>query len=441
MARLPQEIILSKRLGNPLTEKDIQQLVKGLTDRSFSDAQIAALAMAVYFQGMSVDERYSLTTAMRDSGDVLDWSNFAPKALISDKHSTGGVGDLTSLAIGPIVAACGGYVPMISGRGLGHTGGTLDKLSAIPGYQTDISIEEFQRVVEEVGVAIIGQTSNLAPADKRFYAIRDVTATVDSIPLISASILSKKLAAGLCSLVLDIKTGNGAFMDTAKRAKELANSLVHISEKAGVKAVAQITDMSQPLASCAGNALEIKETLKLLRGECDNKRLRDVTLTLSAHMLTASGLSPSFDEAMTRATVALESKQALEKFAQMVAALGGPDDFIDNEDKYLAKAAFCQPVYCEQVGYITDIDTVEIGMVVVHLGGGRIHPDDDIDVSVGLENLIELGQFVDTQTPLAIVHANSPEQIEEASRMLKKAISIDSEQQPLPTLLQDVIQG
>ncbi|WP_313519266.1 thymidine phosphorylase, partial [Pseudomonas sp.] len=315
MGWLPQEVIRRKRDGKVLSEADIQRFVAGITDFSISEGQAAAFAMAVLLKGMNVEERIALATAMRDSGRVLSWNLPGP---VVDKHSTGGIGDLVSLPLAPLLAACGCYVPMISGRGLGHTGGTLDKLDSIPGYDSQPSMARLHEVVAKVGCAIIGQTNDLAPADKRLYAIRDVTATVESIDLIVASILSKKLAAGLDVLLIDVKVGNGAFMAEADDALALAESIVAVANGAGVRTRALITDMSQPLARSAGNALEVEEAIALLRGEVRSQRLWDVTLALAEQTLLCAGLASSAELAREQLLAAWHSGAALERFAQMV---------------------------------------------------------------------------------------------------------------------------
>ncbi|TJW32402.1 MAG: thymidine phosphorylase, partial [Mesorhizobium sp.] len=322
---LPQEFIRSKRDGHRLSALEIAAFVDGVTSGSVTDGQIGAFAMAVFFNGMSREEAVALTIAMRDSGDVLDWSDLPGP--VTDKHSTGGVGDNVSLMLAPIVAACGACVPMISGRGLGHTGGTLDKMDAISGYVSQPDIALFRKAVLEAGCAIIGQTSDLAPADRRLYAIRDVTGTVESVPLITASILSKKLAAGLQSLVLDVKVGNGAFMEKSRDATALANSLVEVASGAGLKVSALITGMNEPLASAAGNAVEVRNAVDFLTGRLRDRRLEDVTLALAAEMLQAAGLVQSNLDGMRRAAETLSSGRAAATFARMVAVLGGPADF------------------------------------------------------------------------------------------------------------------
>ncbi|MFC6490362.1 thymidine phosphorylase, partial [Nitratireductor sp. GCM10026969] len=330
---LPQEIIRRKRDGETLSGAEIADFAAGLASGAWSEGQVAALAMAVFLNGMQREETVALTLAMRDSGEVLDWSSLPGP--VTDKHSTGGVGDNVSLMLAPIVAACGAYVPMISGRGLGHTGGTLDKMDSIPGYQSQPDGALFAKSVREAGCAIIGQTGTLAPADGRFYAVGDVTGTVESIPLITASILSKKLAAGLGSLVLDVKSGNGAFMASPREARRLADSLVAVANGAGLSASALITDMNEPLASCAGNAVEVLNAVDFLTGQSRAQRLEEVTLALAAEMLLSAGIATSTREAYDRTRAALDSGQAAACFGRMVHALGGPADFTEKAREHL----------------------------------------------------------------------------------------------------------
>ena len=400
---IPQEIIRRKRDGQVLGDEEIRAFIAGLTENRISEGQVAAFAMAVFFRGMSREETIALTLAMRDSGDVLSWGDVGKP--ISDKHSTGGVGDNVSLMLAPIVAACGLAVPMISGRGLGHTGGTLDKLESIPGYTIMPSEALFRRIVQEVGAAIIGQTGDLAPADKRLYAVRDVTATVESIPLITASILSKKLAAGLDTLVLDVKVGNGAFMATPEAAETLARLLVEVANGAGVRTAALLTDMNEPLADAAGNALEIINCLEFLKREKTGTRLEAVVLAFAAEMLVQGGVVANLAEGEARAREALSSGRALEHFARMVTLLGGPADFVERSDAYLAKAPVVVPVLAQNAGYLASVDTRELGLAVVELGGGRRLATDTIDHRVGLNGFLPLGTRVEKGQPIAFVHA------------------------------------
>jgi thymidine phosphorylase len=422
---LPQEIIRKKRDGVMLSQQDIQQFVAGITDNSVADSQIAALAMAIYFNGMQLEENVHLALAMRDSGRRMHWKDLNLPGPIVDKHSTGGVGDVVSLMLGPMVAACGGFVPMISGRGLGHTGGTLDKLSAVPGYNPFPDPELFRKVVKEVGVAIIGQTSDLAPADRRFYATRDVTATVESIALITASILSKKLAAGLDVLVMDVKAGSGAFMPTMQKSIELAERIVKVGNGAGVATTALITEMSQPLASTAGNSIETREAVRYLKGDERNPRLHEVTMALCAQMLIGGKLASDEADARAKLQAALDSGRAAEIFGRMVTALGGPADFLENYDRHLAPAPIVRPVFADKAGFVGAMDTRGIGMAVCALGGGRRLASDELDFRVGLSQFVELGQNISKNTPLMMIHAADEASFEDAARRVKAAIRID----------------
>lgn len=424
MIFLPQEIIRKKRDGAVLTKDEIAAFVQGIAQDVVSEGQIAAFAMAVYFKGMTAAERVALTLAMRDSGRVLDWKPLNLPGPIVDKHSTGGVGDVVSLMLGPMVAACGGYVPMISGRGLGHTGGTLDKLDAIPGYQTSITNEKFQQVVRDVGVAIIGQTADLAPADKRMYATRDVTATVESIPLITASILSKKLAAGLDALVMDVKAGSGAFMPTMEKSIELAKSIVEVGNGAGVKTSAIITDMNESLAPCAGNALEVVCAMDYLTGKLRPARLHEVTMALCTELLLTAGIADSEAAATQALTRCLEQGSAAEIFAKMVVELGGPHDLLDAPAQYLAAAPVVNTVQAARDGFITAIDTRALGLAVVSLGGGRRRASDKIDFAVGLTDFAALSAHVKTGEVLATVHARDARTVDEVMRAVEAAFTI-----------------
>ncbi|MGL5607455.1 MAG: thymidine phosphorylase, partial [Aeromonas veronii] len=401
--------------------------VQGITNNTIGEGQIAALAMAVYFKDMTMDERVALTCAMRDSGMVLTWDHLNLGGPIVDKHSTGGVGDVVSLMLGPMVAACGGFVPMISGRGLGHTGGTLDKLDAIPGYQTSVDNDRFLKVVKEAGVAIIGQTGDLAPADKRIYAVRDITATVESIAMITGSILSKKLASGLEALVMDVKVGSGAFMPTFEASEELAKSIVAVANGAGCRTSALLTDMNQVLASSAGNAVEVREAVRYLTGECRNPRIHEVTMALCAEMLISAGLASDERDARTKLQAVLDNGKAAEIFGRMVTGLGGPADFMERYDAYLPKAAIVRPVFAANSGFVTAMDTRELGLAVVAMGGGRRAAGDKLDYAVGLTDFIRLGQSVDADKPIAMIHAQTEEQYAQAASMVQAAVRIGGE--------------
>jgi len=399
---LPQEIIRKKRDGGALSTAEIEEFIRGVTSGAVSESQVSAFTMAVFFQNMTMDERVALTRAMTHSGTVLTWEGVGP---VLDKHSTGGVGDKVSLMLAPIVAACGGYVPMISGRGLGHTGGTLDKLGAIPGYRAQPDLQTLRRVVGEVGCAIIGQTADLAPADQRIYAVRDVTATVESIPLICASILSKKLAAGLQGLVMDVKLGSGAFMQDVKSAKELAETIVGIANGAGLTTSALLTDMDEVLGTTAGNAIEVAEAVDYLAGHCRETRLHDVTIALAGEMLAVGNLAASPKEGRAKAEAALASGAAAEKFSQMVVALGGPKDFLEKSDTYLVRAPVTVPFKASRAGFVARMNTRAVGLAVVDLGGGRKKTTDTIDLAVGLSQFRPVGTKVQAGDTLALVHA------------------------------------
>ena len=419
---LPQEIIRKKRDGGTLNDDEIGFFVKGLADGSITEGQVAALAMAVFYKGLTVDERVALTLAMRDSGDVMDWSDI--NAPVLDKHSTGGVGDNVSLMLAPALAACGAAVPMISGRGLGHTGGTLDKFDTIPGYQTQPDNTLFHKVVKEVGCAVIGQTGNLAPADKRFYAIRDVTATVESIDLITASILSKKLSAGLQGLVLDVKWGTGAFMATLEEARALAESLVLVANGAGLKTTALVTDMNEPLASAAGNAIEVQNAVDFLKGTAVDNRLWDVTVAQGGELLATGGLAETAEAGADQMRQAFDSGRAAEVFGKMVAELGGPTDFMEKSELHLPSAPVEAPIYPEHDGTVVGIDARAVGVAVVELGGGRRVASDVIDPAVGLTSLAGIGNRVDADAPIAIVHAASEADAERAAIAVRRAYRI-----------------
>ncbi len=437
---LPQEIIRRKRDGYPLSVEEIDFFVRGLTDGSVGEGQVAALAMAVFFRGMDMAERVALTQAMTRSGEVIDWSNVGLSGPAVDKHSTGGVGDKVSVMLAPIAAACGCHVPMISGRGLGHTGGTLDKLDSIPGYRTQPDTALFRRVVREVGCAIVGQTANLVPADKRLYAIRDVTATVESVPLVTASILSKKLAAGLDGLVMDIKTGNGAFMETPEAARELGESIVGVASVAGLPTRALMTDMNQVLGRSAGHTVEIREAIDFLTGKNREERLATVTLALAAEMLLTIGIADNPDQARISADAGLNSGRAAEIFARMVAAMGGPLDLLEHADKHLARAPVARAVIAESRGWIASMDTRAIGLTLIDLGGGRRRVEDAIDHRVGLSDLRAIGAEVGPDLPLCLVHAAEEAGAERAAAAIRAAITIgDAPGVPSPVIVDRIV--
>ncbi len=429
---LPQEVIRHKRDGQKLTKEEIDFFIQGITDWSVSECQIAALTMAIYLRGMENDEIVNLTRAMTHSGEVMKWADQNLGGPVLDKHSTGGVGDKVSLMLAPMIAACGGFVPMISGRGLGHTGGTLDKFDSIPGYTTVPTLEQFYKVTKEVGCAIIGQTGDLAPADKRVYAVRDVTATVESIPLITASILSKKLSAGLDALVMDLKCGNGAFMDNLDDARKLAKTIVAVAAGAGMPTNAILTNMNQVLGRTVGNAVEVAEAVAYLKGEYREPRLHEVTMALCAEALVLKNLASSREDARAKLQHALDSGKAAELFARMVAALGGPADFMDDPWKYLPKAPIVRPVYAKKDGFVSGMDTRGVGLAVIVLGGQRKTPDQKLDFSVGFTDFAQVGEEADSSHPIAVVHAANEETFAEAEQMLQNMVQT-SEDKPAET--------
>jgi thymidine phosphorylase len=420
-AVLPQELIRRKRDGGALEPDEIEWLVRGITDGAVSDAQVGAFAMAVVLKGMTADERVALTGAMMRSGEVLDWSEAGLSGPALDKHSTGGVGDKVSLLLAPVVAACGGAVPMISGRGLGHTGGTLDKLESIPGYVATPDLDRFRAAVTTAGCAIVGQTAALAPADRRLYAIRDATGTVESLPLIVASILSKKLAAGLDALVMDVKAGSGAFMPDLDSARELAHAIVDVASGNGLPASALITDMDRVLGRTAGNALEVRESIDHLTGAASDPRLVEVTVELSRELLKLGGIDDDPEKA-------LRSGAAAERFAKMVAALGGPADLLENPDAHLPAAPRVVAATPERGGVVQAIDVRAAGLAVVALGGGRRHEAEDVDHAVGLSEVAAPGERVGpADRPLAIVHARTDAEAEAAVAALRAAFTVGDE--------------
>ncbi len=419
---LPQEIIRRKRDNKELSGEQIREFIEGVVNRKVDDVQVAAMTMAMFLNGLNHRETIDLTLAMRDSGDKMEWSGFDKP--IVDKHSSGGVGDKVSLMLAPILAACDVYVPMIAGRGLGHTGGTIDKLEAIPGYNTQADKELFRQTVKNVGCAIIGQTATLAPADKKIYAIRDVCATVESIPLITASILSKKLAAGLQYLVMDLKCGNGAFMSNFADAKALAESIVAVANGAGTQTRAVLTDMNQVLGTSAGNAVEIKEAVEYLQGKNVDYRLDTITRTLCKELLLKCGRCADEKESYELIEKALTSGAALEKFAKMVKALGGPADFAEKYEHYLPKAAHQKPIFAEKSGYVSAMDTRAVGLSIIELKGGRTVPGESLDLATGYSEFAQIGDYVDGSKPLAIVHYQSEEQYEKARKNILTAITI-----------------
>jgi thymidine phosphorylase len=428
---LPQEIIRKKRDGKVLSASEIAEIVRGITDGSLSEGQVAAFAMSVFFRDMVLEERVAFTLALARSGVMLDWSDLDLPGPVIDKHSSGGVGDKVSLMLAPIVAACGGFVPMISGRALGHTGGTLDKFDSITGYETQPDVATFRSVVREVGCAIIGQTDDLAPADRRLYGIRDVTGSVESIPLLVSSILSKKIAAGLGGLAMDVKCGSGAFCDSEPMARDLARSIVAVAERAGLPIVALVTEMDQVLGRNVGNALEMAEAVAYLKdSRTRDRRLHEVVMALAGEMLALGGLASSVAAGRSRAEAALADGRAAERFARMVAALGGPGDFVDRAERYLAQAPVVKSCRAERDGHVVGMDTRQIGIAVVALGGGRRHADDAIDSSVGLTDVVDVGAYVRAGDELCAVHAASEADAESAIAAVREAIRIDDASPP-----------
>jgi pyrimidine-nucleoside phosphorylase len=436
----PQDVIRKKRDGEHLTREEIDFFITGVTRGQIADYQVSALLMAVYLNGMNAAEQQALTEAMLNSGIILDFTDISkPKA---DKHSTGGVGDKTSLIIAPLVAACGVCVPMISGRGLGHTGGTLDKLESIPGYRVNLSITEFRAVLEKVGYVMNGQTGEIAPADKKLYALRDATATIESIPLIVASIISKKGAAGLNAMVIDVKVGNGAFMRNEARAESLAHALVGTGNSCGIRTRALLTDMNQPLGRAVGNANEVKECIELLRGEIDDaaRPVLDLSVELSAHMLVLAGVEASLAAAHERLQRALDSGDALECFRRNIEAQGGEPRVCDDPGRFLPLASESLRVESPRSGFITNVNTTEVGHAIAAIGGGRVRIEDTIDASVGFMAEVKIGDKVGPHQPIGIVQCDDPAKAHEAVARILKAYEIgDEPPSQRPNLIKEVI--
>lgn len=435
---LPQNIIRKKRDNLPLTQADIQAFVDGLSHSTFTDAQASSMAMAIYLNGMNTDEIVNLTTAMMNSGTVLDWTGKVDGPVV-DKHSTGGVGDKVTLMLTPMVAACGGFVPSITGRGLGHTGGTVDKLESVKGLNMQPRLGDLTDLVSELGAAIISQTDELAPADRRLYSLRDVTATVESIPLITASILSKKLAEGLDALVMDVKVGSGAMMADIDKARALARSIVDVGNGAGMKTEALITDMNQVLGHTAGNALEIIETLDYLSNKQREPRLHEVVMALGIRMLLVTGLVKTEAQAETQLSEALDSGKAAEIFAKMIVAQGGPADLFENPAKYLAKANIITPIKAPKAGYLSTMDTRAVGNMIVGIGGGRVDHNSSVNPAVGLTDVLSLGVYVEQGQPMAILHIDDADKVDGAIAEFIDAVVIADEKPAINPVVLEVV--
>ena len=424
---IPQEIIRKKRDKFSLSEDEVKLFVNGLTDNSFSDAQIAAMSMAIFQNGMTAEETVWMTHAMKNSGDTLEWQDIVDSDLVCDKHSTGGVGDKTSLLLAPILAACDLFIPMISGRGLGHTGGTLDKFDSIPGYNTKPDIDVFRQVVKDVGCAIIGQTSNLAPADKKLYSIRDIVGTVESLPLITSSILSKKIASGLKTLVLDVKVGNGSFNSTLEIAQNLAHSLVNVAKGAGLECEAILTDMNQVLGRSAGHSLEVIECIEYLVSNKRDSKLEAITNELASSILMMIK-NISKEESLKQINTVLANGKAAEKFERMINALGGSNSFLSTYKKELSNNTFVQDIYLEKQGWIKEIKTRDLGLLLIELGGGRKQVDDKINYHVGYDNVLGVGESVDSSTPVIKVYANSKDDFNKIKNLIINCFIISDQE-------------
>ena len=429
---IPQEIIRKKRDKKTLSKKEISLFVNGLTDGSFSDPQVAAMSMAIFSNGMSREETVDLTEAMTTSGDIISWADIVDDDLVCDKHSTGGVGDKTSIILAPILAACGLFVPMISGRGLGHTGGTLDKFDSIKGYNTQPDLDTFKNVVKDVGCAIIGQTENLAPADKKLYSIRDIVGTVESLPLITSSILSKKIASGLKTLVLDVKVGNGSFNSSLEIARDLSHSLVQVAQGAGLQCEAILTDMNQVLGKSAGHTLEMLECIRFLLNKEKDIRLEKITYELTSSILMMSQ-NLSKDEAIKKINTVVSSGLAAEKFEKMVHALGGPVDILSSYKKYLEVSSFKKEIFSKRAGWIKNIKTRELGLILIELGGGRKQITDKINYNVGYNNVLNVGDKIDSLQPILTVYTDSINDYENVREKIEDCFIIsDSHINALP---------
>lgn len=430
---LPQEVIKHKRDGKKLTTEEIDFFIRGVTDWSVSECQIAAFTMAAYLRGMDTAETVALTKAMAESGERLDWTDAGLDGPVLDKHSTGGVGDTVSLVLAPAVAACGGYVPMISGRGLGFTGGTVDKIESIPGYGVAPSPEKFKDITKKAGCAIIGQTGDLALADKRIYAVRDAVATIESVPLITASVLSKKLAEGLDGLVIELTCGNGAFMPDVESAKGLARLMVDTAAGVGLFTRAVITDMNQVLGGAVGNAVEVLQAVEFLTGKKQNPRLKEAVLTIGSELLPIKGLAAGADDARQKLERAFASGEAAERFGRMVAESGGPAGLTDDPEKYLPRAEIVRPVFAETEGYVDSVDAKAVGQTMSILGGQRHDAGQTINPAVGCTDFISVGEKAAKDRPIAVVHAADEDSFARAEKALRAAVVL-SDKKPEGTV-------
>ena len=436
----PQEIIQKKRDGEKLTAEEIKTFISGVTDASWADYQITALVMAMFLKGLDGEESSVLTNAMLNSGEVLDFSDL--KMPVADKHSTGGVGDKTSLIIAPIVACCGIAVPMISGRGLGHTGGTLDKLESIDGYNVDISLKEFRAIIKKCGFSMIGQTAEIAPADKKLYALRDATATVPYLPFIVASIMSKKLAEGLDALVLDVKTGSGAFMQKFEDSKKLAEAMVKVGNAQNVQTVAVISDMNQPLGKFVGNSLEVYECIKILRNEADKKMLPtlEISTELAARMLVLCRVCKTISDAKSQISSLISSGKALEKFKQNIELQGGDAKVCDNPGILFENELIKVEIKANQTGFIKEIDTREVGESIVNIGGGRTKAEDKIDHAVGFSCEKKIGDEIKENETLGILYCRNLNQADSINEKLRNAYKISQEKPQNLKLVKEIVE-
>ncbi len=430
------DLIVKKRNGNPLLEEEIKFVIDGYTNGSIPDYQMSALLMAIYFQGMNEQETLSLTMAMKNSGDTLNLSGIIGSKV--DKHSTGGVGDKTSLVLTPMVAACGAKVAKMSGRGLGHTGGTIDKLESFPGFHTNITEDEFISQVNKIGISIMGQTTDLAPADKKLYALRDVTGTVDSIPLIASSIMSKKLAAGADCIVLDVKTGSGAFMKSEEMAQKLAEEMVSIGKGAGKNTSAIISDMDQPLGFAVGNALEVIEAIHTLQGNGPDD-LFELCIVLGAHMLVVSEICTTIEEASEKLKKSILDGSALRKFAEFVETQGGDSSYCYHPEKFLLGSNIIE-IRSDQQGYVKSIDSLEVGICSLLLGGGRETKESEIDLGVGIVLSKKVGDAIEKNDVLATIYANDLRNLDSVKQRLHNAFELTEEVITKNKLIKKIIQ-